>query len=194
MVLEGFQINDGFMDTVSIKSQASAKEVEFQKYKNLITDEEAIRTDPGAQSRLEEAQSKMEEVLQWFESENETLKATLQTAQSSAFSFSETLNRKKKTVDTMRKQVEEEREIHAIRQEQVASLQNRYEANNYTSWMGLTRPLEEGSRVGLVVAAGAFLLLGLIALYTLYRVSGVQIPDFFRTGFRGGARKLIRTS
>ena len=124
MVLEGFQIDDGYIDTISKTSQATAKEVEFQKYKNLITDEEAARTDTGAQSRLEESQSKMEEILQWFEAENETLKAALQSAQSNAFSFSETLTRKKKTVETMRKQVEEERTINEIRQEQVATLHN----------------------------------------------------------------------
>ncbi len=194
MVLEGFQIDDGYIDTISKTSQATAKEVQFQKYKNLITDEEAARTDTGSQSRLEESQSKMEEILQWFEAENETLKAALQSAQSNAFSFSETLTRKKKTVETMRKQVEEERTINEIRQEQVATLHNRYDSNAYTSWMGLTRPLQEGSQIGLLVAAGAFILLGMIAVYTMYRVTGFSIPEFFRTSFRGGARKLIRTS
>ncbi len=194
MVLEGFQI-DGYVETNTKLQEASVQDVAFTRQKGsmeetitaLLNGTTTIDT-AGIQSTLEEQEYAMREVIAWYQQENESLKQILENAQASSFSVAESLNRKRESLAAKELQLKEQREIQAIREEQVASLQNRYEANAYTSWMGLTRPLEEGSRTGLLVAAGAFLLLGLLAVYYMYRVGILPIPDFFKTsGFRGGA-------
>ncbi len=192
MVLEGFQIDDS-VDTVSKQSQASAKDIRFADNKKII--DSFLLSDgnlelEGQRSELEAAESAMSTVIDWYKTENESLKGILQNAQNSAFSFSSTLTNKKTDVEKLRAQVEEERNLNAIRSEQVASLENRYTAGYYSSWMGLTRPLKEESHVGLLVAAGAFVILGLLAIYYMYRMDILHIPalGLFSNGFRGGAR------
>jgi hypothetical protein len=191
MVLEGFQIDDS-VDTVSKQSQASAKDILFAdnqtKINTFLTSDGNLET--GQQSTLEAAESAMSGIIEWYKLENESLKGILQNAQNTAFSFSSTLNNKKMDVEKLRAQVEEERNLNAVRTEQVASLENRYAAGYYSSWMGLTRPLKEESHIGLLVAAGAFVLLGLFAIYYMYRMDVLHIPalGLFSNGFRGGAR------
>ncbi len=194
MVLEGFQI-DANVDSNSKLQEASMQDVAFTRQKTAMEETITALTNgtttidtAGIQSTLEGHEAAMNEVISWYQQENEGLKQILENAQASSFSVAETLNRKRESLAAKEMQVQEQRELQEIREVQVASLQNRYEANAYTSWMGLTRPLEEGSRTGLLVAAGAFLLLGLLAVYYMYRVGIIQIPEFFgSSGFRGGA-------
>lgn len=191
MILEGFQIDD-YVDASSKQSQASKQDVVFAK--NQKTIDTFLTTDgtytTGKLAELEAAESEMTTVIDWYKTENEALKGVLESVQNSAFSFSDTVNTKKTNVEKLRTQVEEERELNAVRQEQVASLENRYTANFYSSWMGLTRPLKEESHVGLLVAAGAFVLLGFLAIYYMIRMGVLAIPvfDFGSSVFRGGAR------
>ncbi len=192
MVLEGFQIDD-YVDAKSKQSQASAQDVLFANNQKII--DTFLSTDgtytTGKLAELEAAESNMKKVIDdWYKLENEALKGILENAQTSAFSFSDTVNTKKVDVEKLRAQVEQERELNAVRSEQVASLENRYSANFYSSWMGLTRPLKEESHVGLLVAAGAFVLLGFLAIYYMIRMGVISIPvfEFGSSVFRGGAR------
>ena len=110
-------------------------------------------------------------------------------AASSQTDYAQAYNAKKATVDNMRKTVEEQRELDTIRQEQVKSLENRDAASLHTSWLGLQRPMKEGSQIGLLVAAGLFAILAILGSIYVYRVRLLEIGGFPDIGFRGGSRR-----
>jgi hypothetical protein len=78
-------------------------------------------------------------------------------------------------------------EILAIRKEQSAVLEQKYSANNHSSWLGLWRPLKDNTHVGLNVASVVF---GLLALLTIgYMIYGRVVAPAV-----GGAESVAAAS
>jgi len=178
-----------YVDVPSLKEQAAQKEQDFSIANAEIASFSA--TSPaqlaGTPTAISTNKDAMQTVIDWYIEKNTYFTQFFEEVKSSTTDYHSVFVEKKKTVDELRKKVETERNLRGIRQEQVKSLENRNEANFHTSWMGLSRPLEEGSRVGLAVAAGAFTFLSILEIVYLYR-TGSGVPDF--SGFRGGFRSF----
>jgi hypothetical protein len=82
-------------------------------------------------------------------------------------------------------------EILEIRKEQYAALEKKYSANLHSSWLGLWRPLQDNTHVGLNVASAMFGVLGLLTIgYLAYGffTSGAPVTA---TGTSAGANADI---
>ncbi len=185
-----------FIDTVVLESEATMQNAAFSAAKESFSQDAVIRQAQGvsgASSDLQFYQTKMKNVIAWYESQNTTLKTALKGVSTDAYDYVKAFNEKKDAVKELEKKVEQERILEGIRQEQVKSLENREEANFHTSWMGLNRPLRPESHTGLIVAAGAFATLALVLIVIMLRSQAA--PDFggfssFGSFFRGGFRMM----
>ncbi len=185
-----------FIDTAVLESEATLQDAEFSAAKESFSQDAVIRQSTnlaGASSDIQSYQTKMKNVISWYDSQNTTLKTALKGVSSDAYDYVKAFNEKKDAVKELEKKVEQERILEGIRQEQVKSLENREEANFHTSWMGLNRPLKPESHTGLIVAAGAFAALALVLIVIMYRSQAA--PDFgglgsFGSFFRGGFRMM----
>ena len=181
-----------YIDVTALRGESELKATDFENQKNSFNNDsvtQAAGGNPGASEALQGYKIAMENAIQWYEYKNAELKNTL--AASAETDYAQAYNAKKATVDTVRKTVTEQRELDAIREEQVKSLENRNAANYHTSWLGLQRPMKEGSHIGLLVAAGFFAILAILGFVYLYRVR-MEIGGFPDMGFRGGTRRYTK--
>jgi hypothetical protein len=176
-----------YIDTTAMRSEAEKQATQFSMKKDVYDKDAVLRKAQGipeAATNLQSYKTDMENAIQWFTSQNKTLKRALAT--SSQTDYAQAYNTKKATVEEIKKTVEEQRELDAIRQEQVKALENREAANYHTSWLGLQRPMSPESQVGLLVAAGFFAMLAILGGIYIYKERMVDgFPD---TGYRGGRR------
>lgn len=92
-------------------------------------------------------------------------------------------------VSELRNQTTQVRKIRALRKEQAESLQKKEEGNYHSSWMGLWRPLADGSQMGLIIASVVFSILGILCVVYLFlnRVPAVETKVATNTfSFIGG--------
>ncbi len=190
-----------YLDVETLKSTASMKKASFLNAKNAWSDEAVISAaqgTPGSVSNLTRYENDMITAINWYEDQNNAAQTALKSASSNSSDYALLFNNQKEALEALRQKVETERELNKVRQEQVAALEARDEANYHTSWMGLTRPLKEESRTGLLVAAGFFVVLALCCIsYISYIIrinyqgsSGFSLSGLFRgvggSGFRRG--------
>lgn len=178
-----------FIDTEALKSEAGLKTMEFTNARDAFSTEAVIamaKQQPGAATNLQTYKNSMTNAAKWFTDQNSLMQRVLRSSSDSDYAIQ--FNEKKAEVDALRKKVEAERILDGIRQEQTSALENREEANFHSSWMGLIRPLKEESRTGLAVAAGAFALVGILAI--LYIVKDYLSPDTGKSFFSGGFRSF----
>jgi hypothetical protein len=182
-----------YIEPVALKGEAGIKITEFLNNRDNLSEEAILRAakdESGAKTALQTYKTKMENVIHWYEGKNEELKRALKAASSSSSDYATLFNTKKAEVDSLKESVQKQAELEKIRQEQVASLANREAANYHTSWLGLQRPMKEGSRLGLLVAAGFFALLAIVGLVYIYRLraEGPGFGSSFGFGFFTGGR------
>jgi hypothetical protein len=120
---------------------------------------------------------------------NANLKNELETSSVNASDASTNLTQIRSSVEQLRTAVEKERTLNQLRKEQMESLNNKDDSNYHSSWLGLFRPMKEESRIGLLVAAVGFFLLGCVGVYYAWRMDLFSrstdtsfAPDFFRGG------------
>jgi hypothetical protein len=169
------------------KEEALTKNTLFDQKLNELT--AYATTTPaqieGSATRINGLKSDLTGVVTWYTEKNADFARFFEDIKNATTDYYGVFVQKREEVVELRKKVEAERGLEAIRQEQVKSLENRNEANFHSSWMGLLRPLKEESRVGLGVAAAAFAIVALLAAFYLYRAqSGTPDFGFFRGGFR----------
>jgi hypothetical protein len=109
------------------------------------------------------------------------------------------LNNREEDIERLKKEVEQERTLAAIRKEQAESLKQKYAGNFHSSWFGLWRPLTEQSRVGLLITSILFGIVSLVSIgfYIYLHRQSFSFPAFptsssssgFRTLYTGGFRK-----
>ncbi len=178
-----------YIDTEVLKSEAATKRKAFEDASAAFSNDAVIadaKQIPGASTNLQSYKNSMTNVAKWFTDKNAEMQRVLRSSSDSDYAV--LFNDKKAEVEALRKKVEKEREIDSIRQEQTTALENREEANFHSSWMGLIKPLKEESRTGLAVAAGAFALVGILAIF--YLVRDYAFPDTGRSFFSGGFRSF----
>ncbi len=184
-----------YVDTGAVQSEAELKKAEVFQAREAWTENAIIRAaqeQPGAATNMDDYRRAIINATKWFNDQNEAMKRALRNASADSSDYTNVFNRKKAEVEELRKRVESERELDAIRQEQTRSLETREAGNYHTSWMGLQKPLKEASQTGLLVAAGLFALVALAAMTYAYRLRMQGTPDmgyFFRGGFRTLFRK-----
>lgn len=183
-----------FSQYETVLSNASAT---FQLNENTIrtqTDRAADGlADAGAQ--IEVAKAGLQTAIDQVAAANQTLKNALREGRAQNTELTYNLGTTKEALDVLKRKVEEERRLSEVRREQVAALENKDAGNYHSSWMGLFRPLKEESRVGLLIAAIAFLLAGIGGIYYGIRSGVWAVPEFlqrFQTGGRRVVKKLGR--
>ena len=177
-----------YIDVTALRSEAERRTTEFGIKRDAFSNDAIIRKAQkiaGAETDLQQYKAAMENAIQWYTSQNETLKRAL--AASSQTDYSQAYNAKKATVEEIKKNVEEQRVLDSIREEQVKALENREGANFHTSWLGLQKPMHPESHVGLLVAAGFFAIMAILGVVYIYRerMTG-GFPDM---GYSGGRRR-----
>lgn len=180
-----------YIDTKGLKKELDAKRMLFATNADILSSDAAQRIGlkiSGASAQVDQAKRNMQSVIDWLRYHNEAMKRAMEASSGDSSDFSQVFNAKKREVEALRKRVHEAREIESIRQEQVKSLELREEGNYHTSWMGLARPLKQGSQVGLSVAAGAFAIMAIAGVFYVYKLRQEMVPDsgFFRGGHRKG--------
>jgi hypothetical protein len=159
-----------------------------------------VNTMPGAQTMAEGAISEMQKAVDGVGSLNASLKLAVDQLSATAADYSTTVVSTKDSVDKMKQELERERQIQEARREQVAALKGREDSNYHSSWMGLTRPLRTESQTGLLVAAVAFLIVGLFAVWmtfkedfpVLFQEIMMRVQSF--PGLRGGGGRRKTSS
>lgn len=183
-----------FSQYETVLSNASAT---FQLNENTIraqTDRAADGLNE-AQTQIDSAKSGLQAAIDQVAMANQAIKNALRENRAQNTELTYNLGATRESLDTLKRKVEEERRLSEVRQEQVAALENKDVGNYHSSWMGLFRPLKEESRVGLLVAAIAFLIAGIGGLYYGIRSGMWVVPEFlqrFQTGGRRSVRKLGR--
>ncbi len=100
------------------------------------------------------------------------------------------INRNEEEVERLKKEVENERTLAAIRKEQAESLKQKYAGNFHSSWFGLWRPLTEQSRVGLLVCSILFAVVSLVSIGFFIYLNRQSFPAFPTTSSSSGFRNL----
>ena len=77
------------------------------------------------------------------------------------------IEEEKKEVVRLKSEEAESNQLTSLRKEQAAELKQKYASNLHSSWLGLWRPLHEGSYTGLIVASVVFGLIALLSLFFL---------------------------
>ncbi len=176
-----------YIDVNAIKSQALTQDASFSQAADAWNNDAVMRaaqSQEGAQTALANYGRQMQNVIEWYKTQNTAAQTALKSASSDSTDYTILFKNQKAELEALRQKVETERELSKVRQEQVAALEGRDEANYHTSWMGLTRPLKEESRTGLLVAAGFFgvLLLACITYIIRIRYQASNGFSFFRGG------------
>ena len=149
----------------------------------------------GAQVQIDQAKAELQTAIDQVATANQAMKNQLQDGRYQNIELTYNLELTKESLEVLKRKVEDERRLSEVRKEQVVSLENKEAANYHSSWMGLFRPLKEESRVGLLVAAVAFLIAGLVGVYYGVRLGVWGVPEFlqrFQTGGRRYVKKLGR--
>ncbi len=178
-----------FVDTASLMPVRTTQDTTFNQNSEALTTDAVISAAsgvPGAQTNVQKYKTNMTNVIAWYKGKNAELETALKEGSVASTDYNAVFVAKKAEVEDLRKRVEEKREVEKIRQEQVASLDARGAANYHTSWLGLQKPMKEGSRFGLLVAAGFFALLAVLGFVFLYRNFAAQRPGFSFGVFSGG--------
>jgi hypothetical protein len=178
-----------YIDTEALKGEAAIKRTEYANASDAFSSDAVIavaKQQTGASTALQSYKNSMTNVGKWFADKNAEMQKVLRSSSQSDYAM--LFNDKKAEVEALRKRVEAERVLDGIREEQTKALENREEANFHSSWMGLIKPLKEESRNGLAIAAGAFALVGILAIF--YLVRDYLFPDTGRSFFSGGFRSF----
>jgi hypothetical protein len=101
------------------------------------------------------------------------------------------INSRQAEIEQLKKDVENERTLAALRKEQADALKAKYVGNFHSSWFGLWRPLTEQSRVGLLITSILFGVVSLISIgffIYLHRQGFPAFPTSYSTS--SGVRNL----
>jgi len=129
----------------------------------LITDRTpaAALNLPGAGTAISTAKTSIEAGLSRLaQINNDVDRATQQITAKGKQTGSAYLNAKA-SIDTLKKETEQNKTLLEIRKAQTESLKEKYAADNHSSYLGLWRPLSEDTRVALFVLS---IILGLVAI------------------------------
>jgi len=101
------------------------------------------------------------------------------------------INNRQAEIEQLKKDVERERTLAALRKEQAEALKNKYVGNFHSSWFGLWRPLTEQSRVGLLITSILFATVSLISIGFFIYLHRQGFPASITPSFvSSGARNL----
>jgi len=129
----------------------------------LITDRTpaAALNLPGAGTAISTAKTSIEAGLNRLQQiNNDVDSATKQLTAKGKQTGTAYLNAKA-SIDTLKKETEQNKTLLEIRKAQTESLKEKYAADNHSSYLGLWRPLSEDTRVALFVLS---IILGLVAI------------------------------
>jgi hypothetical protein len=123
---------------------------------------------------------------------SEQMRQRIQQAAEESTTFNADLTAMKASVKKLTTEVEEQRALKALRQEQADALEDplRSGSNYHSSWLGLSKPMKEESHTGLLVAAVFFGILAIVGAVYAYKAglfARRETPDLFRA-FKGGFR------
>lgn len=179
-----------FSQYETVLSNASST---FRLHQNAILaqSDRAADGQNDAQTQIDSAKLGLQTAIDQVAMANQAVKNALRENRAQNTELTYNLGVTKEALDTLKRKVEEERRLSEVRQEQVQSLVSKEEGNYHSSWMGLFRPLKEESRVGLLIAAIAFLLVGIAAVYYGIRTGVWAVPVFLQR-FQTGGRRLVK--
>lgn len=121
---------------------------------------------------------------------NNSVLADTEVVTTNAKTIGQTLKEARNSTETLKKDVQKNKTLLEIRTAQANALQEKYDANLHTSWLGLWRPLADSTQTALLVVS---IVLGLIALVSLGMLLYKYIPvgpgkSESGSGFVGGKR------
>jgi len=124
---------------------------------------------PGAADDVNRSKQLIERAVQVVKQRTNDVSAAIDQIAANKAQIRNDLHVKKEETHVVKRQVEEARELHKLRQEQAEELKRKYGSNLHTSYLGLWRPLAEQSQMGLIIAAAMFALIAIVSIVFIVR-------------------------
>jgi regulator of replication initiation timing len=112
----------------------------------------------GAEAEFTKAKQNMTEAIQSLSRLNMDMDELRQRMAEQMEKQKREIDQSKEDVKQASEKVQQERTLNMIRKEQAETLAKKHAGNYHSSWMGLYRPLREGSRMVFLVLAVVFFL------------------------------------